>query len=125
MKFKVKITQEVIDATCMCGKDCRSVVENCLFAYCYNQLIPKVKVRSLTVDFFSKQDECMIWIDHCFKWEIALFDIYRSYEERRKNFLGKEYELEIPDQVIEYWRGDVVEAVQKLINEGNKILMPI
>lgn len=126
MKFKCTVTEEVIQKTAMCGLgEGVDIARNCLFAYIYNCLVGNVIVRNNTTIFLNKAEDIIIGdIDNgvVIKNAISLFDDEKSIEQRRKNFLGKEYELEIPDEVIEYWHGDSVKAAQHLID--NPILQP-
>lgn len=131
MKFKVKITQEVIDKTKMCGiDDSIDVTENCLFAYCFNQLVPRVRVCesfekkcTMVAVFYGKsqmQEMAEVELDNEIFQAIRRFD---NFPTERQEFLNKEYELEIPENVIIFWHGDTVAAVQKLID--NPILQPL
>jgi len=128
MKFKCTITEEVLRATEKCGNDDGiAVSENCLFAYIYNQLVQNVSISNYAVNFLDRDNKRIAFKEvnlfHYLNDEISLFDQQPSIEQRRVNFLGKEYEIEIPDEVIEYWHPDPVVAVQNLIN--NSILQPI
>jgi hypothetical protein len=128
MKFKVKITQEVLDAVKMCGVEKKSqnyIENNCLFAYCYNQLIQNCKVCYDSILFYGKSRQLLDTINNSNKISRAISYFDTRIKTRATYFLNKEYELKIPDKVIEYWYKDVSKGVQKLINEGNKILTPI
>ena len=127
MKFKCKVTEEVIQKTAMCGVDeSKMKATNCLFAYIYNQLIPNVFVAKQHTFFLANKGGfdviATIRNDKKLIKAIRLFDFQISIENRRANFLNEEYELEIPDEVITYWHGDTVKAVQHLID--NPILQP-
>ena len=49
MKITINITKEVLEATKMCGRDNKSVVQNCAIAYAVRKLFPNVEVNHLNI----------------------------------------------------------------------------
>lgn len=115
MKFKINITQEIIDRG-VCG-----AISKCAFAKAYSELVP-VHVGGL-ISFLSR--------------EIDVFGFPRLLDStpqtaEQKEFIkafddGKRveptsFEVEIPDKVIEYWYGDAVAAAQHIAD--SEVLIP-
>lgn len=130
MEFIIIITKEVIDKSLRCGTSPEDVMvtKNCAFALAYRELIPHTFVGNSIVEFYK--DEPSI-ISSPFGSKILTkpqvdfireFDFLRVKPLERYQFVGRTFEVEIPDEVIEYHYGDAVKAVQKLID--NPVLKP-
>lgn len=117
MKFKINITQKIIDeSTCGSGY-------HCAFARAYSELVP-VSVshetifflagkpdslkRGFIINFVQTSSEQRVWI--------------RNFDNGKENVLPTSFEVEIPDEVIEYWYGDAVKAAQHIAN--SEVLVP-
>lgn len=136
MKFRITITKEVIEKSLMCGVTDKMpqgmgfsaletyVQSNCAFSKAYNQLV-QVRVSSAYVRFFDEEGieiarEELTNDQKCF---VNVFDNMNEKPYERYSLIGQSFDVEIPDAVIEYWYGDAVKAVQKIID--NPILQPL
>lgn len=119
MKFKITITKEVIDKSLMCGVDANILVHtNCAFAVAYNQLIPNTEVTH-SYAWFDDEDGNNIGESKLMGDQIEFiqtFDCFSDDPTQRYTLVGQTFDVEIPDEVIEYWHGDAVTAAQKLID---------
>lgn len=121
MKFKLKITKEILDRS---RPYCPTM---CALAEGYKELVPYVSVGMKNVLFFKDCDSS----ENVYSLRdlMAVVRVTREQSDFITDFdrdrITKEVELEveIPDEVIEYWHGDTVEAVQLLID--NPVLKPV
>lgn len=118
MKFKITITKDVIDKSLMCGtfQFKESVSQNCALAICYNQLIPDVGVGYPNVYFSMGLNVVKEYMPQDQLNFIDAFDNMMCNHMQRYTLVGQTFDVEIPDEVIEYWHGDAVTAAQKLID---------
>lgn len=127
MKFKITITKEVIDKSLMCGtqkEQSKRITTNCAFAVAYNELIPRTNVFHDSVCFDDINGIAIRKLDgvifHRLSFEqkdfIYKFDLMDGEPHQRYTLVGQTFDVEIPDEVIEYWHGDAVTAAQKLID---------
>lgn len=128
MEFTIEITKEVIDKSLMCGADNYdiNISENCAFAVAYNELIPNVSVGPFYVYFGCKDLKNTIGYSKLTpeqKSFITRFDLLGDTPKERYRLVGRKFEVEIPDEVIDYWHGDHVKVAQKLVNSN--ILKPV
>lgn len=117
---------------CSVKEEDRDIGFNCAFGVAYNQLIPYSWTGQLDI-WFYKSYNAFLSGDYFGKCEmtdeqssfVTVFDKLRSTPEKRYSLVGQEFEIEIPDEVIEYWYGDSVKAAQKIIdNPILKVLNP-
>lgn len=123
MKFKLVMTKDVIEKSLDCGKNGKQdLSNNCAFAVAFKELIPNVQVGLGRTAFFKDQygarpisavkqtDEQVDFI--------KVFDDLgkRGTYEARRGLIGEEFDVEIPDEVIEFYHGDAVKAAQKIAN---------
>lgn len=126
MKFLITITKDVIDRSLMCGTD-QSIndrISGCAFAIAYGELVP-VHVLGLEIQFLNDRQRFLDSIKTSFDQRefICAFDLMCHTPEERYSLVGRTFEVEIPDNVIEYHYGDSVKAAQKIIN--NPILQTV
>lgn len=115
MKFKINITQKIID-----NGRCSSP-SNCAFAIAYSELVP-VRV-GVVIGFLGRGEfntseipiSCIGITSEQAEW-ILKFDMDKTSVKPRS------FEVEIPDEVIEYWYGDAVKAAQHIAN--SEVLIP-
>jgi len=126
MKFKIKITKDVIDKSLLCGTDAKNVEisTNCAFAVAFRELIP-VRVWLAETFFIDEDDEIIARVPNSPEQIgfINNFDRLKNKPEERYKLVGQEFDVEIPDAIIEYWYGDAVTATQKIID--SEILKPV
>lgn len=118
MKFKIKITKEILAKS-----ECNNALK-CAFATAFNELIPYVHVGlDVTLFLKGKYEAHISCVDNtCNQINfIERFDSAITLEQKLA-IPEQEFEVEILDEVIEYWHGDVVSAAQKLID--NPIMQP-
>lgn len=120
MKFKITITKEVIDKSLMCGVQSGDVTSNCAFAVAYNQIVPFVQVSHLGALFYKSSGYDSL-IASCYgsveqEDFVTVFDSMYRYPQERYSLVGQTFDVEIPDEVIEYWYGDASKAAQKIID---------
>lgn len=126
MKFKLRITKDVLKKSSNCGRvgGVGSITRNCAFALAFNELVPNVAVTEYNVIFykpessetFAKVPTSTPIVNFIIKFDTALVS-------ERLEFPEQEFDVEIPDNVINFYYGDTVKAVQKLIN--NPVLIPV
>lgn len=113
MKFIMNITQEIIDKG-ECGN-----LSKCAFALAYNELVPNVSVASHIV--FGRSSDYIGCIE-AVPLTSAQLRFIGDFDNGKK-CSPKSFEVEIPDQVIDYYYGDAVKAAQHIAN--SKILIPL
>jgi len=122
MKFQITITKEVIDKSLKCGAvDSEApITTNCGFAVAYNELIPNISVTARAVTFrkIGYYGEIIATVDLTKEQRIfiAKFDSFSLTPKERYTLVGQKFDVEVPDEVIEYWFKDSVEVVQKIID---------
>lgn len=118
VKIKVKVTREILEHTQMCG--IKSIMENCAIAVALRDVFGKVQVGEDQVDFLTNTsaipyattdlpDEARIFIER--------FD--RSIPERRVMMPELEFEIDVPDVVIN--RMGNMGEVKKLISSSKTV----
>lgn len=126
MKFTVTITKEVIDHSLMCQTPGNEMnpPDNCALAYAINQIVP-VSVLQIEMVFWGNKKKILCTTRHTAVVHsfIHAFDRLRYDHMRRYELVGSNIEVDIPEEVIEYWHQDAVTAAQKLID--NPILQPV
>lgn len=124
MKFKLTITKDVIDKSLLCStaydKNITAVGYNCAFAVAYNELVPNVWVAPHIV-YFKRKDNRAIILTTCVlsldqQRFIKEFDSFVSEPNKRYGLVGRSFDIEIPDYVIQHHYGDASKAAQKIID---------
>lgn len=127
MKFHITITRDTINKSIDSGVDSayggvqgKSIAETCAFSVAYSELIPRVLV-GVSILFLGKDYMPITSVD-CTKEQldfIGQFDRLRYSPIERYNLIGREFDVEIPDKVIEYWFKDAVEVAQKIADSSS------
>jgi len=122
MKFKMKITKEILKESVRCISNdpaCHHYTSNCAFAKAYNELVPNVSVGAFarTITFRDKKDEFIDFVRGTIDQQkfVEIFDSIKPRTDR-VHLPEQEFDVEIPDKVIEYWYQDTAEAAAKIAN---------
>lgn len=124
MKFHIVITKDIIDESLMHGVPSGSGVPSfsCAFENAYRKLIPHVCVSHTDIMFIDIPLDRHIWQPLTVrttkeqKHFIDRFDKMRTKPNRRYSLVGREFDIDIPDEVIDHYYSSHVEAAQKLID---------
>lgn len=121
MKFKIRITKEVIDKSLKCNTNNIDFPQNCAFAVAFNELIPGATVTQSYTNFYDVNNKRIgVWNYGQEREDIEsfinTFDDMQKNPQERYSLVGQEFEIEIPQKVIDYWYSDIVEVIQKIIN---------
>ena len=138
MKFTISITKDIIDKSLTCGvsglapsTSAGEIQMSCAFAVAYNELIPMVYVETEMIYFHGRNRELLTAV-HATKEQTRFIEAFDSmnkgnnymyypneYEGRfymnRYTLVGHWFNVEVPDEVIEYWYPDVQKAVDTII----------
>lgn len=125
MKFKLVITKDIINESKECGlkPDKMQVYLNCALAEAYNELLPAHVCTDKVMFYTNKTFSTFIGqTPLTFEQQqfIRTFDKMTQYA--RYSLVGQEFDVEIPDTVIDQLYSSEVEVVQKLVN--SKSLIP-
>lgn len=124
MKLKLKITKEILEKSSLCGAANGGglLTENCAFAIAFRDIIPNTIVTKCVTYFQSKHNNTIGAVVHSNKQErfIDLFDL--SEPVNRLLIPEQEFEVEIPDEVIEYYYQDYAVLAQKIAD--SKVFQP-
>jgi hypothetical protein len=101
MKLKIKITKSVIDRSLNCGTDGRSISQSCGIAVAIRDLFPKAAIwgedwtsnTSLSCQFIKSTEDMK---DFVIEFDSYLGDVQKLY-----SLVGKEFEIDIPDEIID------------------------
>ena len=110
MKLKITITKEIIDKSLMCGVPGHcynkgSHTSNCMVAEALKQFFPNISVAYSSFNPFTGVDHKALFIrlpEKATKM-IIKFDNLRDTPEERKQFIGQSFEIDVPDEVIDYY----------------------
>ena len=137
MKFKVTVTKDVIDRSLMCGVGgSGQIASNCAFAVLYTDLVPNVVVTGSEAAFYKNKryyiGGYVVFDDQLQKVGLTedQKDFIRKFDSRnsdirpegygyymdRYELVGQEFDIEIPDAVIDYWYKDASEVAAKIAN---------
>ena len=113
-KLKIKITDDILQRSMMCGLDGRTVSNNCAFAVAVREIFPNANVGSTLIlpDGHTKPgisfDIPQIMTDF-----IKTFDSLRKTPWKRLELPKEEFELEIPQDIIDMINIDEVKETLK------------
>lgn len=102
MKLKIKITKKILEESKMCGtKDCMGVVtKNCAIAVAVREIFPKASVQFSYIEPFGEFiTSKSIYLPEEATAFIHEFDDLNA--EQRVNLAEFEFEVDIPESVIE------------------------
>lgn len=130
MKFILKITKDILKKSSTCGSGIDNhFSSNCAFSLAFRELIPNTLVLNYDTHFLRQNTGLRTYdlVNSRFPDEIAHISHTQDQTAFIKKFdnatifdrihmAEKEFEVEIPDNVIEYYYKDAVEVAQKLIN---------
>lgn len=129
MKFQLTITKDILKRSAMCGAFASNPRPlNCAFALAFNELVPNVWVKNTHTIFLKKVTEDLPWLADFTssnivavventdpqKEFISLFDT--TTPVGRIELPEQTFEVEIPEEVINYWFKDASEIAQKIAN---------
>lgn len=126
MKFKLKITKDILRKSMMCGTNYpEDVSTNCAFALAFNELVPNTSVGLHHTLFCNENSKALSYTNLTTEQIsfIRQFDILATEPEKRLLLPEQEFDVKIPDEVINYYYGDSVKAIQHLID--NPVLTPV
>lgn len=126
MKFKLRITKDILRKSMTCGTNYpEDVSTNCAFALAFNELVPNTSVGLYLTWFYNENSEALSYTNLTTEQIsfIRQFDRLVTEPEKRLLLPEQEFDVEIPDKVINHYYGDSVKAIQHLID--NPVLTPI
>lgn len=120
MKLKLKITKEILIRSRLCTSS--DVVDNCAFALAFKEIVPFTQVGSGTTTFLDKTGDTIGRYNHKQDQSIFINNFDSNTSEGRMLMPEQEFEVEIPDNVIEYYYQDYAVLAQKIAD--SKIFQP-
>lgn len=136
-KFIITITKEIIDKSLMWGNNNLSVAGNCAFAKAFQEFIPNVVVSTFNTFFLKnfKNTEAATHMINCDVNNtisiinnsisqiefIYRFDSYKNTPYDRYSLVGQQFEVEIPQKVIDHYYQDSVDEVNKILANSTSL----
>ncbi len=125
--FKITITKEVIDKSLMCGtavenSNIEYVMGNCGIARAISELIPNIYVTEGWIRYFDLESNKIIEepnIDSEQAKFIRKFDSYSKTPNNRYSLVGKSFNINIPQEVIDYYYQDKMNEVYEILNKSD------
>ena len=115
-KLKIKVTKEILERSKMCGTDDgKSVSQNCAVAHSVRDILPNAAVDGDNIWPNSSLNDELIPLPIEAKIYISKFDY--THPDDRPSLPEIEFEIEIPDSVIEKINIDEIKPL--LINHPN------
>ncbi len=124
MQFKLKITKDILKRSAMCGgSDTSLISHNCAFALAFRELIPNTAVYSEATQFNDVNFKSIKRVHNTPAQIFFIKQFDGASPPERKDMPEQEFDVEIPDEVIEHYYGDATAAAKRLIN--NPVLKPV
>jgi hypothetical protein len=118
-KLKIKVTKDIYQRSMMCGvvPDINApVTENCAIALAIRDIFPNASVTHQEIIPFAALGnyDFSISLPHAARQLIDMFDAWRDEPKYRLTLPELEFEVEIPDEVLE--QIDITEITKILTN---------
>jgi hypothetical protein len=133
MKFTITITKDVIDKSITCGvrglgdSTAKNLHTSCAFAVAYNELVPLVYVETGDIYFYGRDNTQLAHV-YATREQTKFIETFDSMNRDSDHFLisdyfymnryklvGRQFEVEVPDNVIEYWYPNIQQAIDKIL----------
>lgn len=104
MKLKIKVTKEVLAATMRCGtfNNHEKISENCAIAFAVRDIFPMAMVGYENLrPLGCMNPNLIIKLDGETTYFIQNFDSIKNYPELRLTLPEYEFEIELPDELVD------------------------
>jgi len=120
MKILIKVTKEILQRSMMCGVHDSNVSANCAFSLAMRDLFPKAhcEVSFTGIDGYGFNSKYQIQHTSEMTDFILKFDSLNKHPECRLLLCPQDFEVEIPDKVIEYIG---IDQVYKILSESKTL----
>jgi hypothetical protein len=119
--LRIKITKEIMNKAIFCGLPLHTKVdENCAFAVALREIFPKAAVATEKAWLYGRSMDGMLWPQRrsgLIDLPPAMSDFIRKFDfttlGERVMMIGQEFDLELPDCIIDNINIDEIQEVLK------------